>query len=185
MMNKSINFKGKIQFLNTDSARKSNFLKYESPLLSEGFQDNLSDTMMASFDHLNLTIEEKKCLSRMHRKMLNYYRHLSPFSLNLDAKKLIRQINESKENHFKIEADQYGAYICLAALYSGQLSVDKRVEFILEQAPLALFPKSFIKAEPKLTHHKVTFRLSEDCWLSPFTTLYQNQRIKYSLKKAA
>ncbi|MBP9681481.1 MAG: hypothetical protein KBD76_08755 [Bacteriovorax sp.] len=184
-MSKSVNFKGKIQFVGSSVNHKNSFLKYKSPLLNEGFQDDLADSMMSSFDHLHLSVEEKKCLSRLHRKMLNYYRHLSPFSLRVDAEKLIDQINQSKENKLLIEAQEYGAYVCLAALYSGKLSANKKVEFILEQAPLALFPRNFIKAEPKPEHHKVTFRLSEDCWLSPFSSLYHNQRIKYSLKKAA
>lgn len=184
-MSQSISFKGKILFVSTKATRKNSFLKYANPSLKDGFEDNIASTMMASFEHLNLTVEEKKNLSRSHRKMLNYYCHLSPFSLNVDSKKLIAEINQSKETHFVIEAHHYGAYVCLAALYSGKLSPDKKIEFILEKAPLALFPKTFIKSEPKLSHHKVTFRLSEDCWLSPFSSLYNNQRIKYSLKKAA
>lgn len=184
-MSKSISFKGKILFLNASASRKNTYLKYGQPSFKDGFEDNLADSMMASFDHLNLTTEEKKILSRSHRKMLNYYRHLSPFSLNMDAKKLINEINQSKQTHFEIHADHYGAYICLAALYSGKISPDKKVEFTLEGAPLALFPKAFIKSEPKMSHHKVTFCLSDDSWISPFTSLYSNQKIKYSLKKAA
>lgn len=184
-MSKSISFKGKILFLNSKTSRKNTYLKYNHPSFKDGFEDNLTDTMMASFDHLNLTAEEKKILSRSHRKMLNYYRHLSPFSLNMDAKKLISEINQSKQTHIKIQANHYGAYICLAALYSGKISSEKSVEFILESAPLALFPKAFIKSVPKISHHKVTFCLGEDCWLTPFSSLYSNQKLKYSLKKAA
>lgn len=184
-MSKSISFKGTILFVGAKTSRKNAFLEYETPSFREGFEENITDTMMSSFDNLNLTAEEKKNLSRTHRKILNYYRHLSPFSLNLDAKKLIAEINQSKKTNIVIEANHYGAYVCLAALYSGKLSSDKKVEFILEKAPLALFPKTFIKTEPKINQHKVTFRLSENCWLSPFSSLYNNQRIKYSLKKAA
>jgi hypothetical protein len=180
-MSKSVNFKGKILFSGT---RKNTPIKYAHPSFEAGFEDNLADTMMASFEHLNLTMEEKKNLSRSHRKMLNYYRHLSPFSLNSDAKKLINEINNSKEDMIVIEAHHYGAYVCLAALYSGKLDHSKKIQFILEKAPLALFPKAFMKAEPKKTH-QITFRVSEDCWLSPFSSLYSNQKIKYSLKRAA
>lgn len=178
-MSKSINFKGKIQFV----GEKTSVIKYASPSFKEGFEENLCDTMMASFLSLNFSAEEKKHLSRSHRKMINYYRHINPFSLKTDANQLVSTINQSKQNHFVIEANHYGAYVCLAALYSGKLSEDKKIEFILEKAPLALFPKSFMKSEPKDRLHKVVFHLSEDCWLSPFSSLYNNQRIKYSLSK--
>lgn len=177
-MSKSINFKGKIQFVGVKSP-----LRYADPIFEESFEENICDSMMASFEKLNFSAEEKKHLSRSHRKMINYYRHISPFSLNTDAKQLILAINQSKESSVVIEANNYGAYVCLAALYSGKLSADKKIEFILEKAPLALFPKAFMKSEPKNSHHKIVFRLSEDCWLSPFSSLYNNQRIKYSLAK--
>lgn len=181
-MNKPIIFKGKIQFLGLKATEKNSLMKYANPTFREGFEENLADTMMASFENLNLTTVEKKQLSRSHRKMLNYYRHLNPYSLTVDAEKLILEINQSKQSHVVIEANHYGAYICLAALYSGKLSQDKNIEFLLEKAPLALFPRAFIKSEPIDRLHKVVFHLSEDCWLSPFSTLYSNQRIKFSLK---
>ena len=167
------------------ASRKNTLLKYDTPIFNSDFEDNLADTMMASFDHLNLTTEEKKNLSRSHRKLLNFYKNVSLFSLKIDSKRLIDEINDSKKTHFIIEANHYGAYVCLAALYSGKLSSYKKIEFILEKAPLALFPKAFFKAEPNTNIHKVIFRLSEDCWVSPFSSLYKNQKIKFSLKKAA
>lgn len=178
-MSKPINFKGKIQFV----GGKSTLMKYDDPIFKEGFEENLCDTMMASFLHLNFSHEEKKQLSRTHRKLINYYKHISPFSLNADAKQLIAAINKSSDSHVVIEANHYGAYVCLAALYSGKLSHDKKIEFFLEKAPMALFPKAFMKTEPENNIHKIVFRLSEDCWLSPFSSLYNNQRIKYSLNK--
>lgn len=177
-------FKGKVQFVGFSATEKNYQMKYNAPSLKEGFQENLTDTMMASFENINFTTEEKKHLSRSHRKMLNYYRHLNLFTLNMDAQKLIQEINQSKQSSVVIEANHYGAYICLAALYSGKLSPDKKIEFILEKAPLALFPKVFIKSEPKDRLHKVVFNMSEDCWLSPFTSLNSNHKIKCALKTA-
>ena len=182
-MSKPISFKGQILFSHSKASEKKTLMKYAQPTFKEGFEESLADTMMASFEHLNLTAEEKKQLSHSHRKMLNYYRHLNPFSLNHDAQKLIAEINHSKENHVVIEAYHYGAYVCLAALYSGKISHHKKVDFILEKAPLALFPKALMKSQPTAKHHNVTFRLSDDCWLSPFSSLYNNQRIKYTLAK--
>ncbi len=178
-MNKSSNFKGKIQFVGS----KSSVIKYAAPSFHKDFEEKLCDTMMGSFLNLNFSTEEKKHLSRNHRKLINYYRHISNLSLESDAKQLITAINLSKQTQFVIEANHYGAYVCLAALYSGKLSNDKKIQFILEKAPLALFPESFMKSEPKHPLHKITFHLSEDCWLSPFSSLYNNQKIKYSLTK--
>lgn len=184
-MSKPANFKGRILFVLGSGNRKTIPLKYAEPVFNEGFEDNLAETMMASFENLNLTAEEKKILSRSHRKLLNYYRHVSPFCLNGDAKRLISEINQSDETKITIEAAHYGAYVCLAALYSGKLDSHKKIEFILEKAPLALFPKTFMKSKTVLDHHRVIFRLSDDCWLSPFSSLYNNDNIKFSLKKAA
>lgn len=184
-MSKTVSFKGRILFVSGRGNRKANLLKYADPTFKEGFEDNLADIVMANFENLNLSQEEKKHLSRAHRQMLNYYRHVSPFSLNGDAQKLISEINDSAESKIVIEADQYGAYVCLAALFSGKLDRDKKIDFILAKAPLALFPKTLMKSKTILDHHKVIFRLSDDCWLSPFESLYNNDNIKFSLKKAA
>ena len=187
-MNKSIIFKGKIQFVGVAPKSKNIGIKYDDPSFENGFHESLADTMMSSFENLKLSPDEKKQLSRTHRKLLNCYRHLNPFSLNMHAQKLIHEINHSKQTNIVVEANHYGAYICLAALYSGKLSEKKHVEFILEKAPLTLFPKALIKSEPKASLHSAIFNLNEDCWLSPFSSLYTNQRIKYSLnyyKKAA
>lgn len=178
-MNKSSNFKGKIQFV----GHNSSVMKYAAPSIREGLQEKLCDTIMVCFKSLHFSSEEKKHLSRNHRKIINYYRHISNLSLESDANQLILAINNSSQTQFIIEANQYGAYVCLAAFYSGELSNDKKIEFILEEAPLALFPESFMKAEPKNTLHKVNFHMSEDCWLSPFSSLYNNRKIKYSLTK--
>jgi hypothetical protein len=178
-MNKSENFKGKIQFI----GEYSSIVQYVTPSLEKGFEEKLCDTMMVSFENLNLSSEEKKHFSRNHRKLINYYRHIDPVALNRDALQLISTINQSDQSNIVILANHYGAYICLAALYSGKLSTLKKIEFILEKAPLALFPESFMKAKPKSSLHKIVFQVSEDCWLNPFSSLYKNLRIKYSLAK--
>lgn len=186
-MKKPVMLKGQIKFF-SKRAGKEYEMKYSDPVFKEGFEESLTDTMMTSFHHLKLTAMEKKQLSRSHRKILNYYRHLNPFSLNQDAKKLVLEINQYQDAHVVIEADQYGAFICLAALYSGKISEEKRIEFILKDSPLALFPKVLAKKEPKENLHKIIFRLSESSWLEPFNSLYGGHTIKYSLdsiRKAA
>ena len=152
---------------------------------AEAMETGFEQTIMASFDFLNFSVEEKKQLSTKHRKMLNNYRQLNPFALNLDAKNLIDQISTCKNDSIIIEAQDYGAYICLAALYSGKLPSNKKIEFRFQSAPLALFPKTFLKKLPKNLDHKIVFKVTENCWLYPFTTLYSNEKIKCYYLKAA
>lgn len=189
-MSKPSSLKGKILFLNTKNFRKNTSLKYKNPAIQQKINESITDTMMSSFEALNFTSEEKKILSLSHRKLLNSYRQINLFSLKLDAQKLVNEINKSKLSFITIEAHDYGAYVCLAALYSGNLSDDKKIEFILENAPLALFPKVLIKAESHSKKHKVSFRVNNNCWMRPFKTLYQNQKVKLTparhlIKKSA
>ncbi len=180
-MQKSHNFKGKILFSPEAKSKKLTLMNYSTTPLEAEFDQ----TMMSSFDFLNFSPEEKKQLSTRHRKMLNHYRQISPFTLNADAKALIEHITKCKSETLVIEAHDYGAYICLAALYSGKLPSAKKIEFHFEGSPLALFPKSLLKNAPKNTDHKIVFRVSESSWLSPFSTLYSNDQIKCFYLKAA
>lgn len=177
-MQKVQHFKGKIFFYEDPKAAKKPLMSYAATPMNVGFDQ----TMLSSFDFLNFTAEEKKRLSKKHRDLLSSYKHINPFALNADALVLIEHINNCKGQKIKIEASAYGAYICLAALYSGKLSSDKSFEFVLEGAPLALFPQTLLK---KKDHsHKIILRLSDDCWLKPFTSLCQHEKIKFMLKAA-
>ena len=180
-MQKPHNFKGKIMFSATEQSLKKTLMAYYAEPMEAGFEQ----TIMSSFDFLNFSIEEKKQLSTKHRKMLNNYRQINPFALNVDAKELVDQISKCKTSSIVIEAHDYGAYICLAALYSGKLPADKKIEFHFQGAPLALFPKTLLKTPPKNLDHKIVFKVKEDCWLSPFSTLYNNDKIKCFYLKAA
>ncbi len=178
-MQKVQNFEGKIFLFEDSKASKKALLSYKTEPLYVGFDQ----TMMSAFDYLKLDPEEKKHLSKRHRDLLYSYRQINPFTLNADAQKLIDQIISCRGNKLKIEANDYGAYICLAALYSGKLPADKSIEFLFEKSPLALFPKSLLKGE-KSSAHKITYLLSEDCWLKPFSSLYHHDKIKFYLKAA-
>lgn len=167
------------------------FSKLVKPTLENGYVEGMFDTMMVNFNFLNLSKAEKKKLSKNHRQLINCYTHLNPFALNHDAKELISAISHSQEKNLVIKATNYGAYVCLAALYSGLLP-DKKIEFQLEDAPIALFPRVFMKSPPKEQLHKVSLKVSEKSWLCPFMSLYQNRMINciqgsntYSRKKAA
>lgn len=154
---------------------------------SEPLQVAFDQTILSSFDSLNLNPEEKRQLSINHRKILNSYRHLNPFALNVDAQEFIEHVTRCKNDKMTIYAHDYGAYICLAALYSGKLPLNKKIEFHFTSSPLALFPKTFFKETPKSSEHKIVFHVEDDSWLRPFSSLYNNERIKctYRPPKAA
>lgn len=152
---------------------------------AEPMEVSFEQTIMASFDFLNFSEEEKKQLSNRHRKMLNHYRQINPFALNVDAKELVDHIARFKGDKLVIEAHDYGAYICLAALYSGKLPACKKIEFHFQGSPLALFPKTLLKSPPKNIDHKIVFHVQENSWLSPFSTLYSNDKIKCFYRKVA
>lgn len=180
-MKQAHKFQGKIMFSSMDQTLQKTLMSY----YSEPMEAEFEQTIMASFDFLNFSAEEKKQLSTKHRQMLNNYRQINPFALNIDALEFIDQVSKCKSNSIVIEAHDYGAYICLAALYSGKLPANKKIEFVIQGAPLALFPKTLIKSPPKNLNHKIVFRVSENCWLSPFSTLYSNDKIKCFYLKAA
>lgn len=173
-MQKSSNFKGKIFFSSDDFAAKKTLMSYYTEPLEVSFDQ----TIMSSFDFLNLNPEEKKQLSNKHRMLLNSYRQINPFALNVDAQDFIAQVTKCKGEKMVIHAHDYGAYICLAALYSGKLPANKKIEFHFESSPIALFPKSFLKNMPKVADHKIVFHVEENSWLGPFATLYNNEKIK-------
>lgn len=177
----SHNFKGKILFSPEARSEKKTLMAYYAEPLEAGFDQ----TIMSSWDFLNFSNEEKKMLSTKHRKMLNNYRHINPFALNVDAQELVEQIKKCKSETMVIEAHDYGAYICLAALYSGKLPTNKKIEFQFAGSPIALFPKTMMKSSPKSLEHKIVFRVKENCWLAPFSTLYSNEKIKCFYLKAA
>lgn len=178
-MQKVQHFKGKIFFYEDFKTAKKTLMSYQTEPLEVGFDQS----MMCSFDFLNFSAEEKKRLSKKHRDLLSSYRQINPFALNADAQTFIDQINACKGKKIKVEANDYGAYICLAALYSGKLAEDKVIEFIFEKSPLALFPQTLLKRQ-KDYPHKVVLKIGEDCWLKPFSSLYQHDKIKFSLKAA-
>ncbi len=180
-MSKSQHFKGKIVCSENMSLEKKTLMSYHTTPIEAG----LNETMMCAFDFLNLKSEEKKRLSLRHRNLLNNYRQLNLFSLNSDAQKLIEEISRSKAHTMFISACDYGAYICLAAIYSGKIPQNKKIEFILEKSPLALFPTTFLKTPPQGEDQKIIFKVTEECWIRPFSTLYSNNKIKCCYRRAA
>lgn len=174
-------FSGKI-FSRTKQKRKnkSTLLTFEMSIFSTDF----AETFMSNFGDLNLSEKEKKSFSRSHRSMINQYKKISPFGLNRDKNNLLDAILSSKEKNITIEASEYGAYICLAAAYSGKLPDNKKIKFILRASPIALFPKSFVKTEELPKNCEIVYCVGTEHWLDNYECLYQNDFLTFSLKAA-
>ncbi len=174
-------FTGKIvSFNQKGKGRRSTLLTFEMSI----FTSELCDTFMCNFNDLKLSEKEKKDLSRERRMIIDQYKKISPFSLNKDKNELIEAINSNKKETITIEASEYGAYICLAAAYSGKIDADKKIKFIISSSPIALFPKSFIKNHLLSENIEIVYSVKSEHWLDCFETLYHNDFLKYSLQAA-
>ncbi len=172
-------FTGVILACNSSKKRqkKAPLLKFETSL----FNPEFTETFMSNFECLNLSDKDKKELSREKRKLINQYQKLSPFNLNKDKNKLIDAIESSKESTIRIEASEYGAYICLAAAYSGKLPKDKIITFVLSSSPIALFPKSFLKDKDLSNQIEIIYELKSEHWFDNFECLVKNDDLTFSL----
>lgn len=178
-------FSGKIVFQGSPKAKqkrknRSRLLTFEMSM----FTNDFSETFMSNFKELNFSEKEKKCLSRAHRDLISQYKKISPFSLNKDKNNLLNAIESSKDKTIIIEASEYGAYICLAAAYSGKLPEDKKIKFVLSASPLALFPKSFVKNGELPKNCEIVYCIKSEHWFDSFESLYQNDFLTFSLTAA-
>lgn len=130
---------------------------------------DMKDKLMFNFKNILFSSAEKRFLTSTIREKLYSYQHINEKEIMIHAEKLINQINSSTSNNLHIEASEVGAYICLAAAYSGKINKDKIVTFTLSSFPVMIFPKHLSKTCNKNTF--ITMTLSEKCWLKPFTTL--------------
>lgn len=160
--------------------QRATLLKFEMSLFTPEF----TETFMSNFQELDLSEREKKSLSRAHRSLINQYKKISPFSLNKDKNNLLQAICESDEKTITVEASEYGAYICLAAAYSGKLPSNKKIKFVLSSSPIALFPKSFIKSNELPNNCEIVYCIKSEHWFDEYESLYQNNYLKFSLTAA-
>ncbi|WP_127718150.1 hypothetical protein [Halobacteriovorax sp. HLS] len=158
-------FKGKIKiYCDTSKETQLNFNLPEEEL-------PLCDSLMSCYSNLKLTKEEKKELSIEHRKIIHQYQSLDDEVILKYVDKFINALPISKKK-IKIETSDFGSYICLAALHSGKIPQDLKLSFELEDSPVELFPKKFVK-KALTSDTDVKFTYNEDSWVAPFKTLYK------------
>ncbi|MCR9203403.1 MAG: hypothetical protein NXH75_02420 [Halobacteriovoraceae bacterium] len=131
----------------------------------------LSATLMSSFNDLGFTTEEKTKLTQEYRKHLRAYQHVKNTEIKKAQKELIGALKKLKEESVVIKANDFGAFICLAAIFSGELpsNVDWRFEF--EEFALPLFPENLIKNKAACQSFDIALKYSSKSWISLFPSL--------------
>lgn len=105
---------------------------------------HVGQTLMVNFKRFNLSEQEKKQLSHKHREQIVAFQTVNDELMNKYTDRLIRLIKHKDVESAQVEASDFGAFICLAALYSGKFPKDTPVEFQLTSLPLSLFPEKWV-----------------------------------------
>lgn len=134
---------------------------------------NMSDTLMCHFKNLNLSSEEKQNFKREYRKELCLLKSIEQKHLVKAYKNLIKSLSchLSSDEPLTIRANSVGSFICLAAIFSGEIPAHAEWRFELEECPLPLFPKELVKVATAAHMFNISFRYSETSWIKPFPSL--------------
>lgn len=158
-------FKGQIKIIcDANQEKKLNFSLPQKDV-------PLCDSLMSCYSKFKFTAEEKRDLSHHHRKIIHQYQCLEDEVILEYVNKLISALPSSKKK-ITVHASDFGSYICLAAIHSGKIPEDVKISFELEDSPVELFPKKYVKKALN-SHAKVKFTYSEDSWVKPFKSLYK------------
>jgi len=160
-------FKGKIQAHGLKTANKTWVLPFD---VSPASAPCLQQTLMTNFKNLKLNDEEKRQFSQKCREEIVHYQNLQEESLFPYVEKLLTSIHQSNQTELRIVAQDLGAFICLAAIYSGRLPQNKVLIFELSDAPISLFPKKWIRETKQAKAVEIHFQLHSS-WLTSFQTL--------------
>ncbi len=177
-MSERASFKGSIHFFYRG--------KRNSPTQSLNFQVcvpllTVAETLMSNFKDLNFSKKEKRALTQKHREKIQYFRNLTKDQMQSESHKLIQKLKNYQNSEITIQASEIGAYICLVAIFSGELPKNTNWRFELSSVPLGLFPQSLVKDKNAGQERDISFILEEDCWLKPFKSLYQTpNHLKFS-----
>lgn len=160
-------FKGKIQAHGLKSSNKTWVLPFD---VSPSSTPSLHQTLMSNFKNLKLNDHEKRQLSQKCREEIVHYQNIQEEALLPYVEKLLASLHQSSQTELRIVAQDLGAFICLAAIYSGRLPQNKTLIFELSDAPLSLFPKKWMREKKQSKTVEVHFQL-QSSWLMSFQTL--------------
>lgn len=132
---------------------------------------SVSETLMSEFQGLNLSNEEKGKLSRNLREYMCIYTHITEKDISTYRKQLIKELRNYSDETLVISASELGAFICLAAIFSGELPQNVSWHFELKEFALPLFPKELVKKKSAAQSYDVSLVFSKEGWVRPFPTL--------------
>lgn len=133
-------------------------------------EPTIDKTLMRNFKSLNLQPEEKRFLSCACREEIYFYQNLSFDDLRPYVDRLVKKLNQKNMQNAHVVASDFGAFICLAAIFSGELRKDHPLVFDLKDMPLSLFPEKWMNT--KRIHKVIEVRLSlESSWLNYISSL--------------
>lgn len=160
-------FKGKIETF--CSNQKSKNLSFD---VTPNNSPQMKEILMVNFKKYHLTAEEKRNLSQKHREQILAYQSIPTQSLDPYVEKLLGLIKNKSGETLHIKASHFGAFICLAAIYSKIFPNDAKVVFHLTSLPLSLFPKKWAKTNKPSANISIVFE-EDVCWEGSFRSLTQ------------
>lgn len=131
----------------------------------------LCDMLMSEFAPLGLALHEKRRLSLKDRENLCRFRKVSATDLTRHAYKFLKTLNKlSPGSQVVVNASDVAAYVCLTAIYSGDMPEHVEVSFVLTNVPVKLFPEDLVVAS---IPDNVALNLvaEESSWLSQFQSV--------------
>lgn len=142
-----------------------------SPFKLSVKKPEIVDCLMSKFKNFNFSEKEKQLLSAKHRELICEYTQIKDNDLTKYSNKLIKELKKYKDEVITIKASDFGAFVCLAAIFSGKLPQEQNWNFELSSTPVKLFPKSLVKDKFAAESYNVSFIVESDCWLKPFKSL--------------
>lgn len=161
--------KGTIEFISSD-----HHSEYSYKLTPR--EHEMVDTLMVNFKKYGFNPDEKKTLCQTSRKNILSFANLEAEDLYTQAMALVRRTKRINSKRVEIKAEGQGAFICLVAIYSGELPPNKQYFFTLNSVPLKLMKREFLKKKSKPSSVNIDLRYTKDCWLTPLQSLHQCPR---------
>lgn len=163
-------FEGEITFKTEKRHKGGHLQKY---MYKDCCNHELKNTFMRNFQFLNLSETEKQCLTREKRSLIYSIININCKQLQNDAKEMVKKIKKSKDFCISIQAEGYGSFVCLTAIYLGTLPTNKEINFNLTCCPLKLFPESLIQNNENIKHfqQRISLNWKEDCWTKEIKSL--------------
>ncbi len=153
-----------IEFVNNGTSKAFSF-KTEIP------ETLLCDMLMSEFAPLGLRTHEKRNLSLKDRQHLCRFSKLDGQDIRRHAERFLKTLSKLRPGtQVHVNAKDVAAYVCLAAIFSGDVPEHVEIVFELSEVPVKLFPKELVCAEMP-ANVDLSFISPQDSWLNQFQSI--------------